>query len=102
MPIHKIIFRESYHNDWTKLKYLCNQAVTPTKEKSSWLWKYVNCKNCLKQRKYNMQTTEREYMKTISIIVTKEDFLTNTVQRKLFSLIKRIDSDVVDIMIKIR
>jgi len=30
--------------------YLCNQAVNAKKEKCRLQWKYVTCKNCLKQK----------------------------------------------------
>jgi len=30
--------------------YLCNQAVKPNRDKCRFQWKYVTCKNCLKQK----------------------------------------------------
>jgi hypothetical protein len=45
MIIHKII-KSKYGSP-----YLCNQAVAPKEfSKSSYQWKNVTCKNCLKQR----------------------------------------------------
>jgi hypothetical protein len=43
--IHMVIEKER------KFYYLCNQAVLPTKEKSTPLWSQVTCKNCLNYRK---------------------------------------------------
>ena len=34
----------------SKGKYLCNQAVNPSKERMSRQWKNVTCQNCLKQK----------------------------------------------------
>ena len=42
MTKHKTITKDG------KKRYLCNQAVDPTKEKIARLWKDVTCKNCLK------------------------------------------------------
>ena len=39
--IHKIIGKEHH------IRYLCNQAVTTTKEKTSKNWDKVTCINCL-------------------------------------------------------
>ena len=58
MIIHKAV----YHRDEfitpkgscvlrKKMIYLCNFAVNPTKEKLSYRWNKVTCKNCLKQKK---------------------------------------------------
>ena len=41
--IHKILVKEG------RGYYLCNQAVTPWSHKCRVQWKYVTCKNCLKQ-----------------------------------------------------
>jgi len=30
--------------------YLCNQAVNANRDKCRFQWKYVTCKNCLKQK----------------------------------------------------
>jgi hypothetical protein len=42
--IHKILVKEG------RGYYLCNQAVTPWSHKCRVQWKYVTCKNCLKQK----------------------------------------------------
>lgn len=39
--IHRLLIKEG------KPYYLCNQAVTPSKNKCSILWNKVTCKNCL-------------------------------------------------------
>lgn len=31
-------------------RYLCNQAVNVTRDKCSYFWNKVTCKNCLKQK----------------------------------------------------
>ncbi len=42
--MHKIISKKQ------RSVYLCNQATNTTPEKSSYTWKNVTCKNCLKQK----------------------------------------------------
>lgn len=57
MPIHKIINIDEIRTiavatsviKRTQL-YICNQAVKPTLEKSSYFWSRVTCKNCLRKR----------------------------------------------------
>ena len=50
MITHKGFYK---NNDgrYSGLRYLCNQAVTISLRKWSYHWKYVTCKNCLKQKK---------------------------------------------------
>lgn len=36
-----------------KEKYLCNEAVTPTKERMTRDWDYVTCSRCKRERKAN-------------------------------------------------
>jgi hypothetical protein len=49
--IHKAIY---YHHQFITIKleviYLCNQAVKANRDKCRFQWKYVTCKNCLKQK----------------------------------------------------
>jgi len=53
MPIHKIIYKKDcYPYDNKKhSRYLCNQACNTTKEKSSYKWNKVTCKNCLRKKR---------------------------------------------------
>ena len=44
MIIHKIIKKDN------NTIYLCNQACSITLSKSSYGWRAVTCKNCLKQK----------------------------------------------------
>ena len=46
--IHKQIRNEHYAEGYTRLCYLCNQAVKATPGKMSYKWKNVTCKNCLR------------------------------------------------------
>ena len=49
---HKIIFNKRWLTyDVPKYIYLCNQAVYPCGTKSSYIWKNVTCKNCLRYNK---------------------------------------------------
>ena len=47
---HKIVRIPDHWSGEPVLRYLCNQAVSPTPKKSTRWWFRVTCKNCLKRR----------------------------------------------------
>lgn len=44
MAIHYKLFKDG------EPYYLCNQAVSPSKDKMTKDWRKITCKNCLKQK----------------------------------------------------
>lgn len=60
MIIHKIIYSTDHYpyNGKKQPYYLCIQACSTTKAKSSYLWNKVTCQNC---RRYYLKFLEKKW-----------------------------------------